>query len=397
MERKLKRIVFLSFYFEPDLCAGSFRNSPLATELARQVDGEAIVEVYTTLPNRYQTFSPEAPAYEERGNMIIHRIALPMHKSGMLDQIHSFSKYFFSVLRLNKKRKADLVFASSSRLFTAYLGAVVAKKMYSPLYLDIRDLFVDTISDVIKSGFLRSMMLPVLKWAERTTFKRASHINLISGGFMPYFDGYPEPDFSNFTNGIDGVFIDNNTDNKPSSIGENKMKIILYAGNIGEGQGLHRIVPQTATALAESHKFVIIGDGGMKPKLAAEIDARDIHNVELIDPMPRNELIEVYKSADFLFIHLNDYPAFRKVLPSKIFEMAAMNKPILAGVSGFAAEFLKKEVTDSYLFEPCNPAELIEILQHQVSHGKIQRDEFIQRYKRSEINGKLAASIKKYM
>ena len=48
-------------------------------------------------------------------------------------------------------------------------------------------------------------------------------------------------------------------------------------------------------------------------------------------------------STDVLFLHLNDYSAFRKVIPSKIFEYAATGKPIVAGVSGYAAEFLRHE------------------------------------------------------
>ena len=53
----MKRIVYLSFYFKPDLCAGSFRNSPLAIELAKQtLDKNIVLDVYTTLPNRYSTF-----------------------------------------------------------------------------------------------------------------------------------------------------------------------------------------------------------------------------------------------------------------------------------------------------------------------------------------------------
>lgn len=397
MDETLKRIVYLSFYFEPDLCAGSFRNSPLANELASQVEGEAIVEVYTTLPNRYSSFSPEAPEYEQRGNLIIHRIALPVHKSGMADQIRSFSRYFFSVLRLNRNRNADLVFASSSRLFTAYLGSVLSGKFKAPLYLDIRDLFVDTISDVIRSRFVRAMVLPVLKWVEKRTFSSATHLNLISGGFRPYVERYPEPAISGFTNGIDDVFIGQSSNQKIAKNGKNHGKTILYAGNIGEGQGLHRIVPDAAAALADSHKFVIIGDGGMKPKLRAELESRNIRNVELKDPVPRSTLIEAYRSADILLIHLNDYPAFRKVLPSKIFEMAAMNKPIVAGVSGFAAEFLEKEVPQSYLFEPCNADGLVKLLQEQVSGGEINRDEFIQRNRRSEINRLMAESIRSYL
>lgn len=392
----MKRIVYLSFYFEPDLCAGSFRNSPLAIELASQVEVEAIVEVYTTLPNRYNSFSPEAPAYEERGNLIIHRIALPKHESGMMDQIRSFSRYFFSVRKLNRNQEADLVFASSSRLFTAYLGSVLSKKFNAPLYLDIRDLFVDTISDVLKSKMAR-LLLPLLKWIERKTFEAADHINVISGGFKSYFKGHQKPVYSNYSNGIDEEFIVSDPSISQIKSKDIEVKTILYAGNIGEGQGLHRIIPETAKAVGKGFKFVVIGDGGMKKKLKKSIEEFGADNVELRDPVPRNELIKAYKSADYLFIHLNDYPAFRKVLPSKIFEMAALNKPILAGVAGYAAEFLQQEVSDSYLFEPCNPAELIDILQNTGTEKVINRKEFISNHKRSKINQIMAESIKNYL
>ena len=47
----------------------------------------------------------------------------------------------------------------------------------------------------------------------------------------------------------------------------NKIKRILYAGNLGEGQGLHKIIPESAKKLEGKFEFVIIGDGGMKNDL----------------------------------------------------------------------------------------------------------------------------------
>ena len=39
----MKRITYLSFYFEPDLCAGSFRNTPLLKELSFQAKSQNII------------------------------------------------------------------------------------------------------------------------------------------------------------------------------------------------------------------------------------------------------------------------------------------------------------------------------------------------------------------
>lgn len=392
----MKRIVYLTFYYEPDLCAGSFRNTPLAIELAKQaLEKDIIVDVYTTLPNRYSSFEQSALEFEELGNLRIHRISLPPHKSGMLDQVFSFKKFYSEVIKLNKNKRADLVFASSSRLFTAYLGFKIAKKSSATLYLDIRDIFVDTMSDVFKSKIVKLGILPLLKLIERRTFNYAKHINLISGGFKSYFSKFSNTKFTFFTNGIDEEFLETTPSvEKSEKVGFRKT--IVYAGNIGEGQGLHKVIPQAAKELGSEFEFIIIGDGGTKKLLNDEIENLSISNVVLENPVNRKELQGIYSDADYLFIHLNDYPAFRKVLPSKIFELATFGKPIIAGVSGFAAEFIKNEVSDSFVFEPCNSKQLVDFLKSDMLSNKIDRKEFKLKYRRSNINNLMAESILSY-
>jgi glycosyltransferase involved in cell wall biosynthesis len=391
----MKRIVYLTFYFKPDLCAGSFRNSPLALELAKQAK-DVLIDVYTTLPNRYSTFDADAPEFEEFNNLRIHRISLPPHKSGMFDQVFSFLKYYKEVSILNKGKKADLVFASSSRLFTAFLGYRIARKTKIPLYLDIRDIFVDTMNDVFKSQILKTVLLPVLKFIESITFNYAKHINLISGGFKEYFQKYKKSTFSFYSNGIDDEFLIENNIFLNSNSGSAK-KVIVYAGNIGEGQGLHKIVPQTAKLLGDRFEFLIIGDGGTKSLLQKEIEEAGTNNVIFKNPINRKELQIVYSSADYLFLHLNDYPAFRKVLPSKIFELATFKKPILAGVSGFSAQFIIDEINNSFVFNPCDSKALANHLLNPEENLNIDRSDFIQKFKRSIINEKMATSILNYI
>jgi glycosyltransferase involved in cell wall biosynthesis len=391
----MKRIVYLTFYFRPDLCAGSFRNSPLALELAKQAK-DVLIDVYTTQPNRYSTFDADAPEFEDFNNLRIHRITLPPHKSGMLDQVISFFKFYNEVSRLNKGKEADLVFASSSRLFTAFLGYTIAKKTKTPLYLDIRDIFVDTMNDVFKSQILKTIVLPILKFIERRTFNYANHINLISGGFKEYFQKYKNSTFSFYSNGIDDEFLfENNVALNNNS--ESGKKVIVYAGNLGEGQGLHKVVPQAARLLGNKFEFLIIGDGGTKRLLQTEIEKKGINNVVLKNPISRKELQKVYSSADYLFLHLNDYPAFRKVLPSKIFELATFKKPILAGVSGFSAQFINDEINNSFVFNPCDYKALVNYLLNSEETLSVDRSDFIKKYNRSIINEKMAKSILNYI
>ncbi|WP_300603485.1 glycosyltransferase family 4 protein [Niabella sp.] len=388
-----KRILYLSFYFEPDLCAGSFRNSPLVKELANQAkEKNASIEVFTTLPNRYSTFQSEAPEFEERDNYRIHRIAIPKHKSGMRDQINSFKTYFNAVKKHTRGQKYDLVVASSSRLFTAYLGYSIAKKNNTPLYLDIRDIFTDTMEDVLKSSVAKPGILAVLKFIERKVFNYATHINLISEGFTPYFKKFRSPGYSFYSNGIDEEFLNIPSATRP----QNSIKKIVYAGNIGEGQGLHKIVPQAAKKLGDAYRFLIVGDGGAKAKLLSEMERLKTNNIQILPPQNRSDLLDLYQDSDFMFIHLNDYDAFKKVLPSKIFELGAYNKPIVAGVAGYAHEFIEKNIPNKILFPPGDSESMVRQLS-SYAYTQEERVNFKEKFRRTAINKEMSKSILTYL
>lgn len=393
-----KRIVYLTFYFKPDLCAGSFRNTPLVDELSKLAKVQnAIIDVYTTLPNRYSSYNVEAPEFESNENVNIYRVTLPVHKSGMIDQIKAFWYYYRQVIKLNKGKSADLVFASSSRLFTAFLGRQIASKTSAPLYLDIRDIFVDSMKDVLKTKGLRTALLPILRLIERVTFSNAKHINLISPGFSDYFRKYGTPNYSTFTNGIDDEFLQMN-EHHPIALDKTNPVTIIYAGNIGEGQGLHRIIPAVAKKIGSGFLFKVIGDGGAKQLLVNEIQRLDLKNVKIFEPIKRGELKAAYNEADYLFLHLNDYEAFKKVLPSKVFELATFKKPIVAGVAGYSAAFIKEEVPDSFVFPPCNVESMADyLLSGEGLKSEIERTGFIEKFKRSTINIQMAESIIVYL
>jgi glycosyltransferase involved in cell wall biosynthesis len=393
----MKRIVYLSFYFKPDLCAGSFRNSPLAQELACQAKLEnAIIDLYTTSPNRYSTFKRDAPEYEEFDNLRVHRISLRPHKSGMIDQVLSFSRFYWKVRKLNVSTKTDLVFASSSRLFTAYLGFKIAKKNRVPLILDVRDIFVDTMSDVLKHSLIKPIIILILRRIENKIFSYAKHINLISEGFKEYFFKFKgNTNFSFFPNGIDSEFL--SYEHSSNRVNSDVNKLIIYAGNIGEGQGLHRIIPQSAKFLGKNFTFLIYGDGGAKKMLQNEIARLKVRNVIIKNPVSRSDLREIYNNADYLLIHLNNYSAFKKVLPSKIFELATFPKTILAGVSGYSANFINTEVSDSYVFNPCDISALVSFLKTNRQSENIDRSKFKTKFDRSFINIQFSSQILKYL
>lgn len=385
------RVLLLTFFYPPDLSAGAFRACALVEALRLRGAGNFQIEVLTTEPNRYTSHVVEAVSVESSPGIYVRRIGLPHLREGFIGQALSFWRYARKVSRLVHAQEYDLVVATSSRLMTAVLGAWVAYRCNVRLYLDIRDIFVENL----KVLFPRPLARP-LGWffggLERWAISRAERVNLVSAGFLGYFQPrYPDQNFSIFSNGVDGAFTDCAFSSRLKEAAETPVQV-LYAGNIGDGQGLHLILPDLAERLQGRVHFRIVGAGGRLDALRNEIALRSLNNVELMPPVAREELLQLYQEADVLFLHLNDFPAFRRVLPSKLFEYAATGKPIWAGVTGYAAEFISREVRNVAVFRPCAVSGAVDVL-NDLSMETTDRSAFIQQYSRARIMDEMAQDI----
>lgn len=347
----------MSLYYPPDLSAGSFRAGPLVDALLDRMEEGSKLDVLTSSPTRYSSYKVSAPDTERRDGLTITRFELPLHNNGFRGQIASYARFAWAVLRATRGKKYDIVIGTSSRLMTASLASIVARRCGAALCLDIRDIFVDTIGDVFPKR-ISFLAVPFFSIVEKLTIRRALVVNLVSEGFKGYFEPrYPNTKFTYLSNGIDDDFLSGHVDfgketaKRPS---DGTPVQVLYAGNIGEGQGLERVLPAFAEQLKNEIEIHIFGDGAARRKLELEIAARNLDNIILHEPVQRAALIEKYREADLLFLHLNDYEAFTRVLPSKLFEYAATGKPILAGLGGYSGQFGQKHISNIGLFKPCD-------------------------------------------
>ena len=348
------KILFLTFYFEPDLCAGSFRNSSLLKDLHSKMKKDDSIDVITTHPNRYDSYKVKSKDFEKRfANLTIRRINLPNHKGGIISQIKLFIIFYNKVLKISKKNKYDLVYASSSRLFTAFLCSRLARKNQAKLFLDIRDIFKETILDVYKKSKVISFLLNlILPFFEKYTFNRASAINIVSPGFKDYFKKHNYGVNAKFyynTNGIDEIFLENRPNH---TIKKNKVKKIVYAGNIGSSQDLEKTLPATLDLLGKNYELHIYGDGSRKKNLVSELKNNNCSNIFIHNPIERNKLKEIYNDADILFFQLSKLDAFLRVIPSKLFEYSSFTKPIVAVVNGYCKDFIKTNLEGVFIADP---------------------------------------------
>jgi glycosyltransferase involved in cell wall biosynthesis len=383
------RILILSFYYPPDIGPGALRAKSIVDSLIKEGPSDLKVDVITTMPNRYQSLNVSALKFEEFSKVSINRITIPIHKNGIFDQVKAFIYFSLNTQKLIFKKKWDIIIATSARLMTASLAVWIAKHTKSKIYLDIRDLFTDTIEDVFKNNYIRIFLWLFCK-LEKWTFQSANMLNIVSPGFLEYIKKIaPHIPISTFTNGVDEIFL------KKDFLREQvrAKPLILFTGNIGDGQGLHKILPKASNELKDI-QFRLIGDGSALKLLINNDKFNQQNNIEVLKPILRDKLLNEYQKADILFLHLNNYKAFQKVLPSKIFEYASTGKPILAGVSGYAAKFLSENIKGVEIFNPCD-VDSMKVGLRKLLNGPrfIERSDYCFQYSRKKIMQNLAKEI----
>ena len=121
--------------------------------------------------------------------------------------------------------------------------------------------------------------------------------------------------------------------------------IVGYIGTHGMAHGLDFIL-ESIKGLELKHPellFLFVGDGAEKKNLIRQADELKLKNVLFLDSVAKSEVRSYLNLMDVALVNLRKSETFQTVIPSKIFEAAAMEKPILLGLEGES-----KEIIESY-------------------------------------------------
>jgi len=350
------KILVITQNYPPDIGAASFRMKSLVDHL---LERKHSVTVLTGTPNRYGSFKSEYSNSEMKEN--ITRIPTRKQSCNLFFRGIGFTDFFLKSYFKTKKlsKDADVIVSTSPQLLVAYLGALCKTKT-KPFVLDIRDLWPDVILEMDITTE-KSSTYKLLKKIEKKCYKKADEIIINSPAFEQHISKYTDKPIHLITNGIDDQLFEDlsNFELKPYG----NPFTITYAGNLGLAQQID-IIADVATEFNNKFKFRIIGDGSGKNVFTEKINERKIKNIEMIDPLPRNELIVFYQMTDAFFVHLKDIDMFKKTIPSKIFEYIATGKPVVYGLEGVAKSIMQELQGNNYSFSPSDTNGLKNALNH---------------------------------
>lgn len=259
--------------------------------------------------------------------------------------------------------RADVVIATSPQFFAGWAGRPVARAHGAPFVLEIRDIWPDSITAV---GALREgRIVRALGKLERALYGAADHIVAVGDGYKQNMvaKGVPASKIDVITNGVDAdLFTPRPRDDAlRARLGFSPATfVVIFAGTIGMASGLE-VALGAARRLKRQGRddvaFLLVGDGAVRAELEAQARAEGLDNVVFTGLVPRAELPDYLASSDACLVHFRKQALFGTILPSKLFEDAAMERPILLGFEGEARALLKK-ADCGLAFEPGNDAEL---------------------------------------
>ena len=361
-------ILFLSHYFVPENNAPAARVHGMAKEWARL--GHRVT-VLTGAPN-----VPAGVVYEGYRNRLYQEEWIEGIRTarvwtylaanrGRVRRGLNFLSYMAAAGAAGSalRPRADVVIATSPQFFAGWAGVPVSRAHGAPLVLEIRDIWPDSITAVgaLKEG----RVVRALEGLERALYDAADHIVAVGEGYRQNMirKGVPAAKIDVVTNGVDAdLFTPRPAD---AALRERlgfapHTFVVTFAGTIGMASGLD-VALGAARRLKEQGRddvgFLLIGDGAVRAELEEQARAQGLENVVFTGLVARAELPGYLASSDACLVHFRKQELFSTILPSKLFEDAAMEKPILLGFEGDARALLG-EADCGLAFEPDNDAEL---------------------------------------
>lgn len=358
------KILFLSDNFPPEVNAPATRTYEHCKEW---VGMGAEVTVITCAPN-----FPKGKVYAGYKNSLYHVETMDgirvvrvwsyiVANKGFFKRTLDFISYSITSFLAGLFMKTDVIIATSPQFFTALSGRTLSFWKRKPWIMEVRDLWPESIKTV---GVMKaSPFIRYFEWEERRCYQSARCIAVVTDSFRSKLmeRGIDAKKISVVKNGVNrDLFFPMEKDQELLQDLGLKGKIIIgYIGTHGMAHKLDFIL-QCASHLKDisNFHFLFLGDGAERDKLLNLKNELECENVTMLESVPKQEVKRYISILDVSLINLKKSELFTTVIPSKIFENAAMGIPILLGVKG-EAQCIIENYGAGVCFEPENETDFI--------------------------------------
>lgn len=358
------RILFLSHYFPPEVNAPASRTYEHCRRWAKMGHD---VTVVTCAPNHprgrlYPGYRNRLFQREEVDGIHVVRLwtYVTANEGFVKRSLNYFSYLTSAMLAAPWLPKCDVVLSTSPQFFNGLAGFFVSRLKFAPWVLEIRDLWPESIRVV---GALKNRsLLRLLERLEVFAYRNADAIVPVTDAFKRYMvdKGIAPDKIEVVKNGVDLDFYSTAeaTDAPMPGLNLEGRFVASYFGTHGMAHHLETVL-DAAEILRDRRDivFLMVGDGAERQRLASLREQRGIENVVMLAQQPKQAMPFLWRSSDASMVLLKKSDLFTMVIPSKIFESMAMQRPIVLGVEG-ESRAIVEEAHAGLCIEPENAAAL---------------------------------------
>lgn len=359
------KILFLTDNFPPEVNAPASRTYDHCREWVQNGDEVTVITCAPNFPQGKVYAGYKNKLYQEEmmdGIRVIRVWSYIVANKGFFKRTLDFISFSITAFIAGLFVKTDIIIATSPQFFTALCGRTLAFWKRKPWIMEVRDLWPESIKTV---GALNdSLFIRYFEWQEQRCYKSAANIVVVTDSFKEKLvsRGVPEEKIHVIKNGVNRtLFTPLPKDRRLlDELGLQGKMIIGYIGTHGMAHKLDFILNCAAKLdnVSNDYHFLFIGDGAEKQNLIELRDKLGCKNVTMLDSVSKQDVKYYISILDVCLINLKKSDLFTTVIPSKIFENAAMGIPILMGVRG-EAQRLVEEYEAGVCFEPENESDFI--------------------------------------
>jgi glycosyltransferase involved in cell wall biosynthesis len=355
-------LLFLTDNFVPEQNASARRSYEHCRSWAKH---GVQVTVITTVPN-FPLGKPQPP-YRNRlyaretidGIQVIRVWSFLAPNRGVVLRGLDFASFAVTGFFAGLFQTPDIIVATSPQLLTALCGHFLGRVKRRPWVFEVRDLWPESISAVgaMKDG----LAMRLLRRVERTLYRSAERIVTVTEPIRGRLidRGVPEEKVGVVPNGADltRLLPRLRSADLAAQLQLNGKFVIGYVGTHGFAQGLEVVVKAAALLSDRDIHFVFVGEGARREYLIEMAAGLGLRNVTFVRGVSSSTAVEYLALADAVVVPLKNAALFDGALPSKIFEAAAMEKPLLLSANGISADVVR-HYNAGLVVEPENPQAL---------------------------------------
>jgi colanic acid biosynthesis glycosyl transferase WcaI len=365
------KILYVSQYFPPEMAAPAARAAELSRHWARMGHD---VTVLTGFPNHPTGLVPEAWRARFRqlrctemvdGVRVVRTWLWPLPNRKTHERIRNYASFCVSAavsgLGLHKP---DVIVATSPQLLCALSGWWLAWWKRVPFIFEVRDLWPESLA-AVGVGSESSLLHRMLRAIARFLYRRADRVVVVAPAFKDHLIRHCDVPAAKIFTVENGVETDLFQFDSEAAAVRKQLKmddrfLICYIGTMGNAHGLDTLIAaaeELQTALPNA-TFLLIGEGAERERIVGLAAARGLANIQFLGQQPRERIPAYVSAADLCLVMLKKTELFKTVIPTKLLEYMACERPVVVAVDGQARQIIEEANAGVYA-EPGNAKALV--------------------------------------